>query len=149
VYDAFRHNNGSGDNVCTVRTCASLPLGAVYGTCSLSPIQTGWFVVCMAYAQQWRKICTHHRLEDRLRGTTRTNHRGYHTPIRTTEPSLADYPRYTLSGSREGGSLPGGSHKSPPTTSTTSQITTVESATYQGLAHSRWNCKCHTPEASL
>ena len=28
-----------------------------------------------------RKICTHHRLEDRLRGTTRTNHRGYHTPI--------------------------------------------------------------------
>ena len=52
MYDAFRHNNGSGANVCTVRTCASLPLGAVYGTCSLSPIQTGWFVVCMAYAQQ-------------------------------------------------------------------------------------------------
>ena len=40
-----------------------------------------------------RKICTHHRLEDRLHGTTRTNHRGYHTPTRTTEPSPADYPR--------------------------------------------------------
>ena len=51
MYDAFRHNNGSGDNVRTVRTCESLPLGAVYCTCSLSPIQTGWFVVCMAYTQ--------------------------------------------------------------------------------------------------
>jgi hypothetical protein len=73
-----------------------------------------------------RKICTHHRLEDRLYGTTRTNHRGYHTPIRTTEQSPADDPRCTLSGSREGGSLPGGSQRSPPTTSITSQITTVE-----------------------
>ena len=73
-----------------------------------------------------RKICTHHRLEDRLRGTTRTNHRGYHTPIRTTEQSLADSPRCTLSGSREGGSLLGGSQRSPPTTSITSQITTVK-----------------------
>ena len=73
-----------------------------------------------------RKICTHHRLEDRLRGTTRTNHRGYHTPIRTTEQSLADSPRCTLSGSREGESLPGGAQRSPPTTSITSQITTVE-----------------------
>ena len=52
MYDAFRHNNGSGDNVRTVRTCESLPLGAVYCTCSLSPTPTGWFVVCMAYAQQ-------------------------------------------------------------------------------------------------
>ena len=52
MYDAFRHNNGSGDNVRTVRTCKSLPLGAVYCTCSLSPTQTGWFVICMAYAQQ-------------------------------------------------------------------------------------------------
>lgn len=52
MYDAFRHNNGSGDNVRTVRTCESLPLGAVYCTCSLSPTPAGWFVVCMAYAQQ-------------------------------------------------------------------------------------------------
>jgi hypothetical protein len=68
-----------------------------------------------------RKICTHHRLEDRLRGTTRTNHRGYHTPIRTTEQSLADSPRCTLSGSREGESLPGGAQRSPPTTSITAK----------------------------
>jgi hypothetical protein len=89
-----------------------------------------------------RKICTHHRLEDRLRGTTRTNHRGYHTPIRTTEQSLADSPRCTLSGSREGESLPGGAQRSPPTTSITSQITTVEYLIRPGYAGSPQTTRC-------
>src|SRR4029453_9299135 len=134
MYDAFRHNNGSDDNVRTVRTCESLPLGAVYGTCSLSPTQPVGFWSAWRMRNKLRKICTHHRLEDRLRGTTRTNHRGYHTPIRTTEQSLADSPRSRLSGSREGESLPGGAQRSPPTTSITSQITTVETVIY---AHER------------
>src|SRR4029453_9578286 len=96
------------------------------------PQPVGWWSA-WRMRNKLRKICTHHRLEDRLRGTTRTNHRGYHTPIRTTEQSLADSPRSRLSGSREGESLPGGAQRSPPTTSITSQITTVELDPYDAF----------------
>src|SRR5262249_16300963 len=46
-----------------------------------------------------------------------------------------------LSGSREGGSLPGGAQRSPPTTSITSQITTVEDVIYvQRRGYPQQNC---------
>jgi len=52
VYDSSRHNHGSGDNVCTIRTCAQLPPGAAYRMCRPSPTRSGWRGVCTAYAQQ-------------------------------------------------------------------------------------------------